>query len=131
MVQAAAIGRRCGLPPPFVFRLTCYRGNGEKRCSVPLCLLERGHDLTRATRQLERMLDEYGTDELTMAVNTALERGTFATSSLAHLLDVERRKKNLKPLVPLALPNDPRVRELRITPHKWENYDDLSKNDND
>jgi hypothetical protein len=77
------------------------------------------------------MLDEYGTDELATAVNTALERGTFATSAIAHLLDVERRKQNLKPLVPLALPNDPRVRNLRITPHKLENYDDLSKNDND
>ena len=94
-------------------------------------VMERGHDLTRATKQLEGMLDDYGVKELGTAVDTALERGTFATSAIAHLLDLERRKQNMKPLVPLSLPNDPRVRELRIKPHKLEKYDDLSKNNND
>jgi len=94
-------------------------------------MMERGHDLAKATKQLEQMLDDYGAKELDAAVSIALDRGTIATSAVILLLDLERRKHNLKPLVPLALPNDPRVRELRITPHNLENYDGLSKNDDE
>jgi transposase len=87
----------------------------------------RQEDLSKATRQLERMLDEYGENELSFAVHEALARGTTAPSAVAQILEQERRKKQVSPPLSIDISNDPRVRELRVTPPKLGDYDDLSK----
>lgn len=92
-------------------------------------VVERGQNLATATKQLEGMLDDYGAKELTMAVEQVNERGLTATSAVAQLLEQERRKRRMKPPIKVTITNDPRVRDLRVTPHKLEQYDDLSKND--
>ena len=94
-------------------------------------VVERGQNLATATKQLEGMLDDYGAKELTMAVEQINERGLTATSAVAQLLEQERRKRRMKPPVKVTITNDPRVRDLRVTPHKLEQYDDLSKNDDE
>jgi len=94
-------------------------------------VVERGHNLASATKQLEEMLDDYGPKELASALEQVNERGLTATSAVAQILEQERRKRRMKPPVKVTITNDPRVRDLRVTPHKLEQYDDLAKNEND
>jgi hypothetical protein len=37
----------------------------------------------------------------------------------------------MKPSIKVPITNDPRVRDLHVTPHRLEQYDELAKNDND
>ncbi len=94
-------------------------------------VVERGQSLAAATKQLERMLDDYGPKELEVAVEKVNERELSATSAVAHLLEQERRKRRINPPVKVTITNDPRVRDLRVTPHRLEQYDDLAKNHSD
>jgi transposase len=90
-------------------------------------VVERGHNLGTATKQLEVMLDDYGAKELEVAVENVNERELCAPSAVAQLLEQERRKRRMKPPVKVTITNDPRVRDLRVTPHRLEQYDDLAK----
>jgi hypothetical protein len=87
----------------------------------------REENLAAATRQLERLLDDYGADELTSAVALALSRGTTAPSAVTQILEQARRKKRMKPPIRVALSDDPRVRDLRVTKPKLGDYDDLAE----
>ena len=42
-----------------------------------------------------------------------------------------RRQRGQKPPIPLALPDRPGVRDLDVTPHPLESYDDLARPDPD
>ena len=90
-------------------------------------VVERGENLAAATRQLERLLDEYGSLELSAAVEEALKRGTTAPSAVVQILEQERRKQRMKPPVRVKISNDPRANNLRISKPKLEDYDDLAK----
>jgi transposase len=94
-------------------------------------VVERGQNLTSATRQLEGMLDDYGARELEVAVAHVNERKLTATSAVAQLLEQERRKQRMKPPVKVLITHDPRVRNLHVTPHRLEQYDDLAKHDSE
>jgi hypothetical protein len=59
-------------------------------------------------------------------VRIALERGAFGAGSVAHVLESRRRAQGLPPPVRVDLPADPRVRDLRVIPHRLEDYDQLS-----
>jgi len=93
----------------------------------------RGNNLGGNTARLLKLLDDYGTDELAIAVHAAIERGAFGAGSVAHILEQRRRARGLPPPMRVELPLDPRVRNLRVIPHRLESYDDLAKpnrNDN-
>ena len=45
-------------------------------------VVERGQSLAAATKQLERMLDDYGAKELEIAVEQVNERGLSAPSAV-------------------------------------------------
>jgi len=87
----------------------------------------REENLAAATRQLERLLEDYGADELTSAVAQALSRGTTAPSAVTQILEQARRKKRMKPPIRVELSDDPRVRDLRVTTPKLGDYDDLAE----
>jgi hypothetical protein len=74
---------------------------------------------------LLRLLDQVGAPALAAALAEALGRGAISAASVAHLLDQQRRARHLPPLVDLVLPADPRVRDLRVTPHALSAYDAL------
>jgi len=63
----------------------------------------------------------------------ALEHLTDAlgAGAIAHLLETRRRQRGQKPPMPLALPDRPGVRDLDLTPHSLESYDDLTRSDPD
>jgi transposase len=89
----------------------------------------RGDNLGYHTARLLKLLDSYGAEELRSATRTALERGAYSSGSIAHVLEQRRRERGLRPPMEVQLPDDPRVRDLRITPHRLEDYDALGHDD--
>ena len=92
--------------------------------------LHGGH-LGGTTSRLLRLLDLYGASALDAAIRGAHERGAFRAESVAHVLDQRRRAEGIKPVIAVALPDDPRVRDLVVEPHRLDAYDNLSSNTND
>jgi hypothetical protein len=46
-------------------------------------------------------------------------------ASVAHILDQRARARKALPALDAVLPADPRVRDLRVTPHALDRYDEL------
>jgi transposase len=94
-------------------------------------LAARGESLRTHTGRLLALLDDYGPQELTAAVTRALERDALGAGAIAHILETRRRQRGQKPPLPLALPDRPGIRDLDVTPHRLESYDDLARSDSD
>ena len=92
-------------------------------------LARRGHPLGPQTARLLKLLDRYGARALDAAMHEALERGAIGASSVAHLLDQHARAARVPPPLDVVLPDDPRVKDLRVTPHALEDYDALSNDE--
>jgi transposase len=107
------------------------------RLAVPITatlfarLAERGDALRPHLIRLLALLDDYGPQELATAVAIALARDALGAGSISHLLETRRRHRGHAPPVPMILPDRPGVRDLTITPHRLESYDDLSRPDPD
>jgi transposase len=107
------------------------------RLAVPavLPLLERlaarGESLRAHLVRLLALLDDYGPQELGAAIDRALERDALGAGAIAHILETRRRQRGLKPPIPIALPDHPGVRDLDVTPHRLETYDELTRSDPD
>ena len=87
--------------------------------------LHGGH-LGGTTSRLLRLLDLYGADALDAAIRDAHQRGAFRAESVAHVLDQRRRADGQKPVMILALSDDPRVRDQIVHPHRLDAYDNLA-----
>ena len=85
----------------------------------------RGEHLGGQTSRLLQLLDRYGAVELDRAIAEALTRGAPSAASVAHLLDQRARARHALPALDTVLPDDPRVRDLRVTPHALARYDEL------
>ncbi len=85
----------------------------------------RGAALSPQTAHLIRLLERYGARELNAALGEALDKGAVGAASVAHLLDQRARRRRKAPPLDVVLPEDPRVRELRVTPHPLADYDRL------
>ena len=92
-------------------------------------LARRGEPLAGHTVRLAKLLDSYGAAELDAAMADALVRGAISAASIAHILDQRARKRSAPPPIDVVLPDDPRVRDLRVTAHALAPYDALSKLD--
>jgi transposase len=107
------------------------RGRDRLRHACPqadaflAALAVRGEPLTSATTRLLRLLDQVGASALDAALADAAQRGAFSAASVAHILDQQRRARRLPPPIDVVLPADPRVRDLRVTPHALSAYDTL------
>jgi hypothetical protein len=76
---------------------------------------------------LLRLLDTHGPSELDVALAEAHRRGAFAAQSVAHILDQRRRARKASVPLPVVLPDDPRVRDLRIPIRPLGAYDALAR----
>jgi hypothetical protein len=94
-------------------------------------LATRGESLRVQVSRLLSLLDDYGPQELTAAIERALERDALGAGAIAHILETRRRQRGLKPPMPMALPDHAGVRELDVTPHRLETYDALTRPDPD
>jgi len=88
--------------------------------------LSRGEPVGAQTRELARLLDDYGASELRVAVREALERETPRASSVAYLLNRSRRRRRQRPPLPVRMTQRPELEDLHVQPHDPEVYDELS-----
>lgn len=100
---------------------------------VPLLerLAARGESLRYHVARLLTLLDDYGPQELAAAIDRALDRDALGAGAITHILETRRRQRGQKPPIPIALPDRPGVRDLDVTPHRLETYDDLTRSDPD
>ena len=109
------------------------RGRDRLRSTCPSAeafveaLALRGVHLAGHVARLGKLLDRHGAAEVELALKDALARGAISATSVAHLLDQRARAKKAVPALDVILPDDPRVRDLRVTPHQLGSYDSLSK----
>lgn len=107
------------------------RGRDRLRAACPHAdafleaLVRRDAPLAAQTSRLLRLLDQVGAPALDQALAEALERAAISAASVAHLLEQRRRARHLPPPIDVVLPADPRVRDLRVTPHALSAYDTL------
>jgi transposase len=92
-------------------------------------LARRGEPLAAHVNRLTVLLDRYGAAEVDFALAEALARGAISAPSVAHILDQRARKRSAPPPIDVVLPDDPRVRDLRVTPHALAPYDALSQHE--
>jgi hypothetical protein len=84
---------------------------------------QRQRHLATAVDRLLRLLDEHGREELAVAVAEALAAGSPHPETVRLVLDRRRRARQQPPPLPVALPDDPRVRDLVVIPHPLADYD--------
>jgi len=89
-------------------------------------LAHRGGNLGATTSGLLRLLDRYGARALEQALARALERGVHSLGAVRQILDQQAHAEGQVPPVAVPLEN-PRVRDLVVTPHALETYDLLEK----
>lgn len=103
------------------------------RCSKADAFFEalalRGEPLASHSFRLGKLLDRYGAEDLDSALADALSRGAISAASVAHILDQRAHARKRPPPLDPVLPDDPRVRDLRLTPHNLKPYDALSNPD--
>jgi transposase len=109
------------------------RGRDRLRAACPSAdafveaLALRGEHLGGQVARLLKLLDRYDKTELEIALKDALARGAIGAASVAHVLDQRARAQRHTPKLDMVLPDDPRVRDLRVTPHALDTYDALAK----
>ncbi len=86
---------------------------------------ERGDNLGSITATLLRLLDRYGAAELEAGIGEALSRGVPHPNAVRLALERLREQRDQPPPLPIALPADKRVRDLVVSPHKLDDYDQL------
>ncbi len=87
--------------------------------------LHGGH-LGGTTTRLLHLFDTYGATDLDAAITEAHRRNAFAAQSVAHILDQRARARGAPLPIEIVLPDDPRVRDLVVTPHTLDRYDHLA-----
>jgi transposase len=113
------------------------KGRDRLRQAVPAAeglmrrLAERGENLGFHTQRLLRLLDDYGVKELTAAVDEALAKDAIGAGSIGHILERRRKASGQKPRLTLPLPDHAGVKDLDITPHPLEDYDELAQRSSD
>lgn len=106
-----------------------HRGQDRLLRAVPraeiwlTALAQRQRHLKTAIDRLLSLLDEHGAQELDAALAEALDTGSLQTEALRLILDRRRHQRGQAPKVALALPDDPKVRDLCVTPHPLADYD--------
>lgn len=113
-------------------RASALRGRDRLRRVCPAAdrfldaAAHRGAPLGNQVQRLLRLLDAYGAEDLDAAMTDAIERGAIAAASVGHILDQRARARAIPPPLEVVLPDDPRVRDLRVVPHALNAYDQLA-----
>lgn len=89
----------------------------------------RGEILGAVTAQLMRLLDHYGAGELDVAMREALARGVAHPNAVRLALERRRHERGEPPPVAVVLPEHVRARDIVVTPHALESYDQLGDTD--
>lgn len=90
---------------------------------------ERGVHLGSLTRGLVELLDSHGAEALESALLAALREDRVHLGAVRHFIDQQGAWRQQRPPIPVALPEDPRVRALSVRPHRLSDYDPLTRED--
>lgn len=100
-------------------------------------LAKEGAPLQRAMRELDELLRTYGGAALEAALSEALSQPKARLSAVRQVLERNRHDATKQHPLPLELPDDPRLKNMAITPRSLAVYDRLQEknkednNDND
>jgi len=86
---------------------------------------EDGGSSGSAIAAVGRLLDSHGQEAVEKALQEALAAAQLNTGAVALILDREAQRQGTLPPLPVSLPDDPRVRDLVVTPHVMEKYNTL------
>jgi hypothetical protein len=75
-----------------------------------------------------QLLDDYGAAELEACIRIALQKNAPHPNTVRIHLEKQRESRCQPPPIGIDLPDDSRVRNLVIRPHKLEDYDQLQSN---
>lgn len=92
-------------------------------------LAERGKNLGNATSRLLVLLDLHGAAALEGAVREVLVREVPHVHAVRQVLEREQAVRGMRPVIPIELPDDPRIRDLRVRPHSLDAYGALHSKD--
>jgi transposase len=92
---------------------------------------ERGHNLGSVTAGLLRLLDRFGASEMEQSIAEAISQDAPHLAAVRQILDRRLKARNQPPPVDVPLPDDPRIRDIVVTPHALETYDQLEPGDED
>jgi hypothetical protein len=87
--------------------------------------VERGEPLGRTVRALTELLEAYGVAELTAAIADALGRGVPHPNAVRLALEKRRQAKAAPPPLAVPLPEHVKRRDVRVRPHRLDDYDQL------
>jgi len=110
-----------------------HRGQNRLLATIPAAkellaqLAQRGQNLGSATAALLRLLDHHGSAPMQAAVAEALRRGAAHPRAVQQLLKEQQEQHPLVPMLPVHLPDDPRVQNLSVVPHSLAGYDTLTQ----
>ncbi|MDP2308218.1 MAG: IS21 family transposase [Pseudomonadota bacterium] len=90
---------------------------------------ERGSNLGSTTAGLLRLLDTHGAPALDAAIEEALAADAPHLGAVRVALDKALHAAGRCPPVAVALPDDPRVRDIVVKPHALASYDRLGRQD--
>lgn len=88
-------------------------------------LSSRGLPLSRATKELTELMHTFGAAALEAAICEALSGDAPHQQAVRYILERKRKEAGKPPVLPLTLPDDPRVQNLVITPHSLSSYDQV------
>ena len=83
---------------------------------------QRGESVALTTEKLLLVLDDYGAQELRLAMEEALARETPRLGSVVYILGKRRRQSQRRPALPVDLSRRPDLRDLYVKPHAPETY---------
>jgi len=96
-----------------------------------VAVAERGGNLGATTTGLTRLLDLYGAGALDLALGEALSANSAHLQAVRQILEQQQHARQHDPPLPVALPDDPRVRDIVVHPHDPATYDRLTTQDCD
>jgi transposase/phosphoglycolate phosphatase-like HAD superfamily hydrolase len=87
----------------------------------------RGHNLGSITAALQRLLQRCTVAELRAAVDEALSRDVPHPNAVRLALDQHRRQRGQPPATVVTLPDSVQRRDVIVTPHALDSYDQLTQ----
>ncbi len=87
---------------------------------------EQGYHMKSMINALLKLLVKYGGSELNQAIKETIAQHSFHSNSVRIMLERRREDKQQLPPINLDLPDDERLREQVVKPHKLDTYDHLS-----
>lgn len=83
---------------------------------------QRHQNIGTATKLLHELLESYGRRRLTCGLEEAMGRDVFHPHAVRLSIERQLEEERSGPVLPIALPDDPRVR-LTVIPHELDQYD--------